>query len=127
MGTHADACLSLSTFREDRKRRRAQKKRGNKAEAAQKDLDRRNRAVTQGGDANVIGRKSDAAKQLAAQQKGAMGKKGSMIAPAAAPSADTSAGGRSEFGKSRMVFAKLQEQQDMAKAGETRVCDWPLL
>ena len=34
-------------------------------------------------------------------------------------------GGRSEFGRSTAVFARLQEQQDQAKAGELLFCKHP--
>eukprot|EP00798_Chlamydomonas_sp_ICE-L_P023703 gene23703-9244_t len=91
--------------REERKRRRATKKRSSKASKAQKETDQRRRSTAEGGTALVSGRKSVAAATAAISG----GKKGAPVV------GKTHA--RTEFGKSTAVFAKLQEQQDQAKAG----------
>ncbi|KAK9823286.1 hypothetical protein WJX72_001624 [[Myrmecia] bisecta] len=84
--------------REERKRRRAAKKRAGKKHKQQQLGDKRATAVSKGGEANIIGRKSDAA-----------------LAPASRKKAPQH--GRSEFSKSAAVFAKLQDQRNMAAAG----------
>lgn len=48
-----------SVFREDRKRRRAAKKRAKQGGDKQKESERKSRTVAQGGDASIAGRKSD--------------------------------------------------------------------
>ncbi|KAG1671302.1 hypothetical protein FOA52_010874 [Chlamydomonas sp. UWO 241] len=93
--------------REDRTRRRASGKRARRSETERKEGEARATAVAAGGVAPVSGRKSDDAAVLAKA-----GKRARLLAPT-----DGGGGGRSEFGKSAAVFAKIQESVDQAKAG----------
>ena len=83
--------------REDRKRRRATKKRVRKADKGRKESDAKVRAATAA--TPVAGRKS--AEALETQRRSRPQKFG-----------------KSEFGKSAQVFARIQEQRDAAAAGE---------
>ena len=52
-----------------------------------------------------------------AEDAAVLAKAGKRARPLLGADAAASGGGRSEFGKSTAVFARLQEQQDLAKAG----------
>ena len=55
--TYNPLAYALPPSREDRKRRRAQLKRHGKADRARMDVERRDKAIAQGGTAPVSGRK----------------------------------------------------------------------
>uniref|UniRef100_A0A6S8M6V2 Uncharacterized protein n=1 Tax=Dunaliella tertiolecta TaxID=3047 RepID=A0A6S8M6V2_DUNTE len=109
--------------REDRKRQRAQHKQASKAAREQKEAERNARAAALGQKmplpsdstlpAPVAGRKSAA---LAAATGGKKGAKAAAKAAAAALGQGALKHGKTEFGRSGAVFAKLQQEQDMARA-----------
>ncbi|KAG2445425.1 hypothetical protein HXX76_000046 [Chlamydomonas incerta] len=90
--------------REERKARRAKKKRVHKAKEEGKEAERRAKAVAVGGDANIVGRKSDS-KVVAG--------KGVKVAEGAGAAKH----GRTDVGNSSAVFAKLAAEQAAAAAG----------
>ncbi|GIL47167.1 hypothetical protein Vafri_4051, partial [Volvox africanus] len=90
--------------KEERKQRRARKKRQHKARQGAKDAERRARAVAQGGTAEVVGRKSNS-KVVAG--------KGVKVAAGAGAGRH----GRTDLGNSSAVFAKLAAEQAAAANG----------
>ncbi|GFR43851.1 hypothetical protein Agub_g4977, partial [Astrephomene gubernaculifera] len=95
--------------REDRKQRRAKKKRAHKAKEAAKEAERRAKAVAAGGEAEVVGRKSDS--------KVVSGKGVKVVEGAGA-----ARHGRTDLGNTSAVFAKLAaEQKQQAAAGGAAV------
>jgi hypothetical protein len=82
--------------REDRKRRRAHKKAVSKNREAAKTADKKAKAAAEGGEAGIAGRRSES---------------GAASAKAAKYT------GKTEFSRSRGVFAKIQEQRDADAAG----------
>ncbi|KAJ9528355.1 hypothetical protein QJQ45_014333 [Haematococcus lacustris] len=106
--------------REDRKRRRAAHKRAGKSAALQQQSEKRAKALASGmalpapdNGLPVAGRKSAA---LAAATGGKKGAKRAAKEAAAAAGVGATKHARTEFGKSSKVFARIQEQQDQAKA-----------
>ncbi|KAK2078734.1 hypothetical protein QBZ16_003574 [Prototheca wickerhamii] len=89
--------------REERRRRRAQRKRASKKRTAQREAERVARAVSAGGAAPVLGRKSEQATLLG-------GKKGKRKATGAPPAAAQPK--RGHFTKSAAVFGNLQAMQE---------------
>lgn len=77
--------------------------RASKADKSRKEEAKKARAVAQGGEAPILGRKSAEA-QLAAQ-KGKKGKKAAAIVPSH----------KSDFSKSGSAFQKIQEAQDQVR------------
>ncbi|KAL6762276.1 U3 small nucleolar ribonucleoprotein complex, subunit Mpp10 [Haematococcus lacustris] len=107
--------------KEDRKRRRAAHKRAGKSAALQQQSEKRAKALASGtalpapdNGLPVAGRKSAA---LAAATGGKKGAKRAAKEAAAAAGVGATKHARTEFGKSSKVFARIQEQQDQAKAG----------
>lgn len=100
--------------REDRKRRRARKKASGKAEKQQKESDRRARAVAKGGEAPIAGRKA-LSETLKA---GGSGRGGVVVKNGVAAASGGGSSGRSEFGKSTAVFARIQEHRDQSAANK---------
>ncbi|PNW79886.1 hypothetical protein CHLRE_08g370601v5 [Chlamydomonas reinhardtii] len=90
--------------REERKARRSKKKRVHKAREEGKEAERRAKAIAAGGDANIVGRKSDS-KVVAG--------KGVKVAEGAGAAKH----GRTDVGNSSAVFAKLAAEQAAAAAG----------
>ncbi|GMH35774.1 hypothetical protein BSKO_03642 [Bryopsis sp. KO-2023] len=90
--------------REDRKRLRQQIKRKVKNKDKEQELQRINKALSEGGEASVLGRKS-LSKSVGKKKKGQK---------------VVDNGGSVDYGNSRAVFAKLQDEREQGEAGKLK-------